>query len=68
MFTNEGAWDRTFRILAGIVLAYVAWVMWPGTAATIAAAIAAIGLVTGLVGWCALYALIGISTRRATSA
>ena len=68
MFTNEGTWDRVFRILAGIVLAYVAWVTWPGTAATLSAAVAGIALVTGLVGWCALYALIGISTRTKTVA
>ena len=57
-----------FRILAGIVMAYVAWVMWPGTAAIISVAVAGIALVTGLVGWCAVYALFGISTRRKTGA
>ena len=68
MFTNEGTWDRVFRMLAGIVLAYVAWVTWPGAAAIISVAVAGIALVTGLVGWCALYALFGISTTRKTGA
>lgn len=62
--TNVGTWDRMLRIIGGIVLAYIAWTMWPGTAATILAVVAAIALVTGLVGWCALYALFGISTVR----
>lgn len=56
------------RILAGVVLAYAAWLMWPGLAATISATVAGIALVTGLLGWCALYALFGIGTRRETSA
>ena len=68
MFTNEGTWDRVLRILTGIVLAYVAWLMWPGLAASISAAVAGIALATGLLGWCAVYALFGISTRRETSA
>jgi hypothetical protein len=42
--------------------------MWPGLAASISAAVAGIALATGLLGWCALYALFGISTRRETSA
>jgi hypothetical protein len=64
---NESPIDRIIRIalgigLAGLALAgavtapllYVAWL-----AATIA-------LVTGIVGFCPLYALLRISTKRAT--
>ena len=68
MFANEGTWDRVFRILAGIVLGYAAWMAWPGTLAIVAAVIAGISLVTGFVGWCALYALFGLSTRNKASA
>ena len=63
-FTNEGTWDRVFRVLAAIVLGYAAWTLWPGTLATVSLVIAAIALVTGLVGWCAAYAVFGISTRK----
>lgn len=63
-FTNEGTWDRVFRVLAALVLGYAAWVMWPGTLAIVSLVIAAIALVTGLVGWCAAYALFGFSTRK----
>lgn len=64
MLTNEGTWDRVFRILLGIVLGYAAWIAWPGTLAIVSAAVGCISLVTGLVGWCALYALFGFSTKK----
>jgi hypothetical protein len=63
-FTNEGTWDRVFRVLAGILLGYAAWMTWPGTLAIVSLVIAVVALVTGLVGWCAAYALFGFSTRK----
>ena len=67
-FTNEGTWDRVLRLLAGIVLGYAAWVIWPGALAIVSLVIAAIALATGLVGWCAAYALFGFSTRKKVAA
>lgn len=67
-FTNEGTWDRVLRLLAGIVLGYAAWVIWPGALAIVSLVIAAIALVTGLVGWCAAYALFGFSTTKKVAA
>ena len=67
LMTNESLIDRIVRVglgvglavllVAGVVAApllYVAWV------------VAAIALVTGIVGFCPLYALLRISTKRAT--
>ena len=68
MFANEGIWDRVFRIVAGIVFGYAAWITWPGMIAIVLLVVAAMALVTGLVGWCALYALFGFSTRKKVSA
>ena len=68
MTFNEGVWDRVIRILAGLALAYAAWLMWPGAASAVFAAIGAIALVTGLAGWCPAYALIGLSTRKRAGA
>jgi Protein of unknown function (DUF2892) len=63
--TNEAPIDRAIRIVLGIGLAalalagavaapwlYVVWV------------VAAIALVTGIVGFCPLYALLRVSTKR----
>ncbi len=63
--SNESPIDRIIRIALGIglaglalassVTAPVAYVVW---------VVAAIALVTGIVGFCPLYALFRISTRR----
>jgi hypothetical protein len=63
--TNEAPIDRIIRIVAGIGLAGLAlagavaapllYVVW---------LVAAILLVTGIVGFCPLYAVLRVSTRR----
>jgi hypothetical protein len=64
--TNENMTDRIVRIVVGVALiaAYFLfptllgswnWLLWIGV----------IPLVTGAVGWCALYQLFGISTKKA---
>lgn len=73
-FENEGAWDRAIRICAGIALEYAAWVTWPttvltqtGTVSLLFLLIGAIVLVTGLMGWCPVYALFNLSTNKRVS-
>ena len=63
-FANEGIWDRLLRVLIGIALGYAAWIAWPGIVAITYLVIAVIALATGLVGWCAAYAIFGISTAK----
>ncbi len=65
--TNESALDRAIRVVLGIALAAVAvsgavaapfiYLVW---------AVAAIAFVTGAVGFCAIYALLGLSTKSTT--
>lgn len=64
--TNEGTIDRVVRIVLGLALAAVA------ISGTLAAPwvylvwiVAAIMLVTGAVGFCALYAIFRVSTKSA---
>ncbi len=66
MKLNEAGWDRIVRVVLGIVLLYL------GVAGVVAGALGivldifgALFLVTGIVGFCPLYALLGVSTRRA---
>ncbi|RPI56511.1 MAG: DUF2892 domain-containing protein [Acidobacteria bacterium] len=68
MTFNQGGWDRVIRILAGIALAYAAWLTWPATASVVFVVIGAIVFLTGLVGWCPAYALFGLSTKKRASA
>jgi hypothetical protein len=63
-FVNEGLWDRLIRLIIGLALGYAAWMTWPGTAAIVYGVIGAIAFVTGLVGWCPVYALFGLSTKK----
>ncbi len=58
MKTNEGTIDRVLRIIVGIALIALA------ATGTVGAwgYIGVVPLVTGLVGWCGLYQLLGINT------
>jgi hypothetical protein len=60
MSRNEGALDRTLRVLVGLGVISLAFVgpqtpwAWLGL----------VPLVTGLVGWCPVYSLLGIRTCK----
>ena len=63
-FMNEGSTDRIIRVVAGIVLLALGWgEVVTGTLGTVFKVLGFIPLVTGLVGWCPLYAITHISTR-----
>ena len=58
MKNNEGGIDRMVRIVAGLVLlglmamGTIGWWGWLGI----------VPLVTGLIGWCPMYTLLGMNT------
>ena len=58
MKNNEGGMDRMVRIVAGLVLlglmamGTIGWWGWLGI----------VPLVTGLIGWCPVYTLLGMNT------
>jgi hypothetical protein len=59
--TNEGTIDRVVRTLVGIALLSLAFV----GPKTLWGYVGLVPLATGLLGWCPLYTLLGISTCRA---
>lgn len=64
--TNEGVIDRAVRIALGAVLLYLTLGgIITGTVGPVLAAFAVLPLLTGIVGWCPLYSLLGISTNGA---
>jgi hypothetical protein len=73
-FINEGIWDRAIRTLAGLALGYVAWTTWPEAGLLSAPltilflVVGAVAFVTGIVGWCPLYTLLHVSTRKRVGA
>jgi len=68
MKANENGVDRALRLVLGVVL-LVASYMWLGVAdgqitGIIAAIVGAVFLITGLVGFCPAYRLVGMSTCK----
>lgn len=60
---NVGNIDRVIRLVSGAALGYAAYAT-SGPAAIILAVAGVLAFLTGLVGYCGLYALLGISTCR----
>jgi len=63
-YVNEGVLDRVIRGVVGVVLAYAARAIWPGTLSLVLLALAAIAFITAIVGWSLPYALLDISTNK----
>jgi hypothetical protein len=62
---NEGVTDRIIRVVIGVVLLALGWgEVVDGTLGTVLKVLGFVPLLTGLVGWCPLYAITHISTRR----
>jgi len=66
-FINEAGWDRALRIVLGVALLYLGWTgAVGGTLGWIFKIGGFLPLVTGIVGWCALYAILGVATCART--
>lgn len=62
---NEGNVDRIIRIIVGVVLILVsAFATLNPTIKVVFIIVGVIALITGLTGFCLLYKLLGISTRK----
>ncbi|MEZ5331837.1 MAG: DUF2892 domain-containing protein [Thermoanaerobaculia bacterium] len=64
-WSNEASWDRVFRVLLGAaMLAAGLFRALPEPWNTALVVFSFVPLVTGIMGWCPLYALLGVSTCR----
>lgn len=61
---NEAGWDRMARVALGIVLLVVGLGVLDGTAGTVVAVLSAVPLLTGITGFCPLYAVFRFRTNR----
>lgn len=59
---NESKTDRTIRIVLGVILLGLSLFSLSGIAQTVAIIAGAIALITGAIGFCGLYKILGIST------
>lgn len=64
MTNNVGYVDRTFRIVAGLLLIGLALGLFGAQYQSVWGWVGVIPLATGLVGWCAAYAILGIKTCK----
>ena len=65
MKRNENTLDRVIRVIVGIALLAAAFTVTGGLKIVLIV-VAAIALFTALTGFCLLYRLFGISTRKET--
>jgi hypothetical protein len=62
---NEADWDRWARIAAGLLILGLGWSSTlPGLWGAAARIFGVVPLVTGLMGWSPLYAILGFATRN----
>lgn len=66
MKSNMGNVDRVLRVVVGIVLVVVGFAVLNGTAGIVVGVIGLVPLATGLIGWCPLYTLFNLKTKKQT--
>lgn len=66
MQVNEAVWDRVIRVVVGLVLLYLGWAgVATGTLGSVFKWLGFLPLITGLIGYCPAYTLLGMKTRKA---
>ena len=64
-FMNQASWDRIGRVILGVALLYLGFGgVVTGGWGVVLGIIGLIPLVTGLVGWCPIYAVTKFHTRK----
>lgn len=67
-FMNEASWDRIARVVLGVVLIALGFSgAVEGGLGTFLGLFGFVPLITGLVGWCPLYAIFRFRTNRETA-
>ena len=62
-FDNLATWDRAARIVVGLAMLYLGWSdIVDGLGAIALVVFAWVPLLTGILGWCPIYSLLGFST------
>jgi len=62
--SNESKLDQQIRIGIGVLSLILGLFVFTGTLQIVAIVVALVATVTGLTGFCALYKLFGISTKK----
>lgn len=63
--SNLAPWDRIVRVAAGLAMLYLGWSDFVDGLGAIALVVFAwVPLLTGVLGWCPIYAILGISSNK----
>ena len=66
MFNNVGTIDRILRLAVGVILLYLGLNVYDGTGLGLGLdAVGMVAILSGVLGSCLLYGLLGINTRQA---
>lgn len=63
-FINEASWDRIARVVLGAVLIFLGFGVVHGGFGTFLGIVGFIPLLTGVAGWCPLYAIFKFRTNH----
>jgi hypothetical protein len=64
MKANESTADRVIRVILGAVLLYLPFGVFSGALTVVFVVLGVVFVLTGVVGFCPLYRLLHINTRR----
>lgn len=64
---NEAGWDRVVRVVLGVALLVVGFGVIDSTVGVVVGIAGFVPLLTGLVGWCPLYSVVGFRTNTTRS-
>lgn len=69
MLKNEAGWERLIRVIVGFVLIAIGYMVHSisETAQLAAIIIGGVLVLTGLIGYCPIWHMLGISTRKKTT-
>ena len=65
MSKNEGNIDRVIRVIIGLIMLYVGFFVMTGIWGTVVGVLGLVPLITGAIGFCPIYTLIGGGTNKA---
>ncbi len=61
---NAAAWDRVLRVVLGLAMLVLGWASTGGAWGLALRVFALYPLITGIVGWCPVYALLRTGTYK----
>jgi hypothetical protein len=65
MPVNEAVWDRAVRVVVGLLLLYLGWGgVVVGALGTAFKWLGFLPLLTGIIGYCPAYTLLGMKTKK----